>query len=130
MAFWIFQRVPAQPRSLGNWRWDKIHAYTAMEKGGIEAANLLRMRHREDGRIALSRGAEDIIAPASLMFGEKRIGSGTTGSRADILKMLDFAAGDHIMPMLEVMPLQKCNETMERLKANQARYRIVLCSEE
>jgi uncharacterized zinc-type alcohol dehydrogenase-like protein len=86
---------------------------------------------RKEGRMAvLSRGAEDMIVPAgSLMYGERWMGGSITGSRADMIEMLAFAERHAIRPLVEIMPMAKCNEAMERMKANQARYRIVLSNE-
>jgi uncharacterized zinc-type alcohol dehydrogenase-like protein len=96
----------------------------------IDVTKLLGMLRKEGRLVVLSRAAEDLLVPAgSLMFGEKWMGGSITGSRADIVEMLGFAARHHIVPMLEVMPMDKCNEAMQRLKANKARYRIVLSNE-
>jgi uncharacterized zinc-type alcohol dehydrogenase-like protein len=86
---------------------------------------------RKEGRMAiLSRGAEQLVVPAgSLMYGERWMGGSITGSRADMIEMLAFAERHNIMPLVEIMPMAKCNEAMERMKANLARYRIVLSNE-
>ena len=43
--------------------------------------------------------------------------------------MLRFAQAHHIQPMVEVMPMSKVNDAIERVKHNQARYRIVLVND-
>ena len=50
----------------------------------------------------------------------------STASRALMHEMLAFAARKKIKPQIEKMPLAKVNEAIERIKANAARYRIVL----
>lgn len=44
-------------------------------------------------------------------------------------QMLDFAASAGIKPQCELMPLSQVNEAMARVKANKARYRIVLTTD-
>jgi len=44
--------------------------------------------------------------------------------------MLEFAALNGVKPKVELMKLSQCNETMEKVLANKARYRIVLVSDE
>ncbi len=43
--------------------------------------------------------------------------------------MLEFAAINQIKLMIETMPLNQINEAMDKVAANQARYRIVLLSD-
>jgi FAD/FMN-containing dehydrogenase len=40
--------------------------------------------------------------------------------------MLSFAQAHGIKPWIELMPMSKVNEAIERVKQNKARYRIVL----
>ena len=40
--------------------------------------------------------------------------------------MLEFAALNGIKPKVEIMKLSQCNEAIEKVLANKARYRIVL----
>lgn len=48
------------------------------------------------------------------------------GSPARILDMLDFASTHGILATSELLPMGQANEAIERVKANKARYRIVL----
>ena len=65
-----------------------------------------------------------------LIFGQKSVVGSIIGGRRFMREMLDFAAINQIKPMLETMPLSQVNEAMDKVFANQARYRIVLVSEE
>ena len=44
-------------------------------------------------------------------------------------EILDFAAFHQITPMVQTMPLSQINEAIDKVLANQARYRIVLVSD-
>ena len=65
-----------------------------------------------------------------LIFGQKSVVGSVVGGRRFMQEMLDFAAINQIKPMIETMPLSQVNESMERVLAGKARYRIVLVSEE
>lgn len=51
------------------------------------------------------------------------------GSRETMREMLAFAQEKGIEPRVELMPMARVNEAIERLRANRARYRIVLVNE-
>ena len=51
------------------------------------------------------------------------------GNRVTMREMLTFAQGHGIKPMIELMPMTKVNEALQRVKENKARYRIVLVNE-
>lgn len=65
----------------------------------------------------------------SLIFGQKSVVGSAVGGRRFMREMLEFAAINQIKPMIETMPLSQVNEAMDKVAANQARYRIVLLSE-
>ena len=62
----------------------------------------------------------------SLLDGQKSITGSPTGSPAAMAKMLDFCARHGIEPQVEHFPMSRVNEALDRLRAGQARYRIVL----
>jgi uncharacterized zinc-type alcohol dehydrogenase-like protein len=64
-----------------------------------------------------------------LIFGQKSIAGSIVGGRKFMTEMLEFAAVHNIIPKIETMPLSQVNEAMDKVAANQARYRIVLLSE-
>lgn len=51
------------------------------------------------------------------------------GDPSMIRAMLSFAQRHGITPMVELMPLSRVNEAIQRLKENRARYRIVLVND-
>jgi uncharacterized zinc-type alcohol dehydrogenase-like protein len=66
------------------------------------------------------------IHAMSLIVGGKSLSGSPIGGRKSIAEMLDFAARHGIEAQVEVMPMYQINDAFERLRANQARYRIVL----
>jgi len=62
----------------------------------------------------------------SLVFGQKAIVGSVVGGRRFMREMLDFSAVHGITAMVETMPLSQVNEAMNKVAANQARYRVVL----
>ena len=52
------------------------------------------------------------------------------GTSNDLVDPLNLAALQSIKPMVEVMPLEKAADGYQRIMANQARFRVVLTTEE
>jgi alcohol dehydrogenase len=52
------------------------------------------------------------------------------GASNDLEDTLNFAALQGIKPMVEVLPLEKAADGYQRMLANQARFRVVLTTEE
>jgi uncharacterized zinc-type alcohol dehydrogenase-like protein len=75
--------------------------------------------------VGASPGTLD-VSPSSLLVGKKSIRGSVIGSRAGIRQMLDFAARHGIKAQTEVMPMSEVNAAIERVRRNQARYRMVL----
>ncbi len=65
-----------------------------------------------------------------LIFGQKMVAGSVVGGRKYMQEMLEFAALNQIKPMVELLPLSQINEAMDKVASNQARYRIVLVSED
>ncbi len=61
-----------------------------------------------------------------LLMGERSVSSSPVGAPGTIARMLDFAARHDIAPVVEHFPMSKINDAMDRLRAGDARYRIVL----
>ncbi len=81
--------------------------------------------------VLLSRTSGDVTITSEHLMNTKRSLTGSiTGSRSDMREMLMFAARHNIRPWVEVEPMSKCNEAIERLLANQVRYRVVLRTED
>jgi len=61
-----------------------------------------------------------------LVGGQKTIGGTIIGNRATIREMLAFAARHGVRAQAEVMPIDRVNEAIARVRTNEARYRMVL----
>lgn len=65
----------------------------------------------------------------SLLTGQKSISASPLGSPATTARMLDFCGRHQIAPMVEMYPMSRVNEALDRLRSGQARYRVVLKNE-
>jgi uncharacterized zinc-type alcohol dehydrogenase-like protein len=61
-----------------------------------------------------------------LIFGQREISGSPSGSPANVIKMLDFAARHSIAPITEEFPMTAVNEAFAHLESGKARYRVVL----
>ncbi|MFA6093744.1 MAG: NAD(P)-dependent alcohol dehydrogenase [Elusimicrobiota bacterium] len=61
-----------------------------------------------------------------LIHGAKNVCGSPIGGRKDMRRMLDFAARRGVRPIVEVLPMDQVNEAVLKVRANKARYRMVL----
>ncbi len=66
------------------------------------------------------------IPPILLLLQKKKICGSIIGNRSTIQEMLAFAARHQIGATVEVMPLAQVNAAIDKVRANRARYRMVL----
>lgn len=71
-----------------------------------------------DGAVALD--------PMEMVVRERSISGSLVGNRATMRAMLAFAHAHGVAPQVERLPMSRVNDAIERLRANEARYRIVL----
>jgi alcohol/geraniol dehydrogenase (NADP+) len=76
--------------------------------------------------IGAPRGATIVLPPFALIGGEKSLSGSTIGPRWRIREMLDFAARHAIEAEVEVFPMEKASDALGRVRAGDARYRVVL----
>jgi uncharacterized zinc-type alcohol dehydrogenase-like protein len=82
---------------------------------------------RPNGTLCLvSRPAGLTFDPTYLVSTQRSICGSNNANRSVMNEMLSFAARHKIKPKIELMPLAKINEAIERVRTNSARYRIVL----
>ncbi|MCX7719446.1 MAG: NAD(P)-dependent alcohol dehydrogenase [Candidatus Sumerlaeaceae bacterium] len=68
-----------------------------------------------------------VAVPAfSLIVGDRSVRGSAIGGRPAIREMLQFAARSGVRPQVEVMPLDRVNDALDRVRQNRARYRMVL----
>ena len=64
--------------------------------------------------------------PAGSFQGQRSLTASEIGDRATIGEMLRFSARHRIAPIVERMPLEAVNAAVDRVRRNEARYRMVL----
>lgn len=68
-----------------------------------------------------------LMVPAfALITGRKSVCGSPIGSRTMMSEMLEFAARHNIVAKTEVVPMGEVNAAIDRVRSNQARYRMVL----
>jgi D-arabinose 1-dehydrogenase-like Zn-dependent alcohol dehydrogenase len=83
---------------------------------------------RRNGRL-VNMGVPDgplTIDARALTFGQRQIRGSSQDERADIYEALQHVASGKVKPILELYPLDKANDALERLTAGKVRYRAVL----
>lgn len=102
-----------------------MHLYT----GHVEVDwTDLSLTVRNNGKIVMV-GFSNVpvkFEPLELVVHQQSITGSFIGSRAMMREMLSFAQEHRIEPKIELMPMAKVNEAIQRVKENRARYRIVL----
>ncbi len=80
------------------------------------------------GRLVLLGGGKDPLAVpiGPLVVGERSIAGSITGTPHESERTLDFSVLTHVRPMIEVVPLDEAANAYRRLKAGDARFRMVL----
>ncbi|MCA9237982.1 MAG: NAD(P)-dependent alcohol dehydrogenase [Planctomycetales bacterium] len=82
---------------------------------------------RPGGKLHIVGAAEKVEATVfPLIVGQKSIGGSPTGGIVRAKEMLEFCARHEIKPLVEIFPMSKINDAMQRLVDGKARYRVVL----
>ncbi len=83
---------------------------------------------RPNGTLCLVGSPPGVMAihAAALFKGQRSISASEIADRATIAEMLRFSARHRIAPVVERMPLADVNAAVERVRRNEARYRVVL----
>jgi len=83
---------------------------------------------RPNGRLCFVTGAASSIdVPIShVLGGQKSISGSVIGGRALMREMLALAARQGVTAQTEIMPMTEVNAALDRVRNNQARYRMVL----
>jgi len=103
---------------------DLIISTATAEINWTQYLNILR----KNGKISIvgvSPGTLD-IPPILLIMGQKSIGGSGIGGNPVMREMLEFAARHNIKAKTEVMPMDKANEAIQKVRDYKARYRMVL----
>ena len=84
---------------------------------------------KKRGKLVLVGFPDVALNSTDLVVHELSITGSFLSNRATMREMLSFAQAHGIKPWIELMPMSKVNEAIERLKQNKARYRIVLVND-
>ena len=96
--------------------------------GKINWEALLRTL-KKNGRLILV-GFQDLeLNSTDLVAHQLSITGSFIGSRSRMKEMFSFAQSHKIDPAIEIMPMSKINDALQKVKENRARYRIVLVNE-
>lgn len=82
---------------------------------------------RPNGKLCFVGAGGNVEVPAGiLLMQQKTICGSSIGGRTEIREMLEFAARHGIKAQTEVMPATQVNVALDKLRKNEARYRMVL----
>jgi uncharacterized zinc-type alcohol dehydrogenase-like protein len=95
---------------------------------GVNWGSLL-MALKKRGRLVLVGFPDVAFNSTDLVAHELSITGSLIGNPSMMRAMLSFAQEHGIAPVVELMPMSQVNQAIERVKANKARYRIVLVNE-
>lgn len=69
---------------------------------------------------------EQVLSPVQLLAGGKSVCGATAGSTGMLMECLRFCATHGIKPVVEMFPIAKVNEAIDKVVNNQVRFRAVL----
>ncbi|MCK4234345.1 NAD(P)-dependent alcohol dehydrogenase [candidate division WOR-3 bacterium] len=84
---------------------------------------------KKNGRLVLLGFPDVALNSTDLVTHQLSITGSFLGNRATMREMLSFAQAHGIVPKVELMPMTEVNEAIRKVKANKARYRIVLVND-
>jgi uncharacterized zinc-type alcohol dehydrogenase-like protein len=84
---------------------------------------------KKNGRLILCGFPDVAFNSTDLVAHQLSITGSFLGNRAGMREMLSFAQTHGIAPALELMPMSRVNEALQKVKENRARYRIVLVND-
>jgi len=104
---------------------------TASNNNKVEVLDPYLNLLKPGGTFVLS-GVQGINIQASsinLIFNRYKIAGSNIGGTQDMREMLEFSALHKITPKTEVLPFEKVNEALDKVRKGTARYRMVLARE-
>ncbi len=96
--------------------------------GSIDWDDMFSLLKRK-GKIILVSFPEMKFSSVDMVVHELSLIGTFVGRPADMKDMLSFAVTHQIKPMIELMPMSRVNEAINKLRKNQAKYRIVLVND-
>jgi uncharacterized zinc-type alcohol dehydrogenase-like protein len=84
---------------------------------------------KKNGRLILIGFPDVVFNSTNFVARQLSITGSFLGNRDTMREMLSFAQEHGILPKLELMPMRRVNEALQKVRENKARYRIVLVNE-
>jgi D-arabinose 1-dehydrogenase-like Zn-dependent alcohol dehydrogenase len=84
---------------------------------------------KKNGKLILVGFPDVVLNSTDLVAHQLSITGSFLGNRSTMREMLIFANEHDIKPAVELMPMSKVNEAIQRVRENKARYRIVLIND-
>lgn len=81
---------------------------------------------KKNGRFVLIGFPDVVFNSTDLVAHQLSITGSFLGNRTTMREMLSFSQTRGIMPKVELMPMTKVNEAIQKVRKNKARYRVVL----
>lgn len=76
--------------------------------------------------VGIPEGALPPLPPSLMIGNNSALRGSNTGSKKEVLEMLNLAADQGIESWVEEFPMDKCVDAIEKLSSGEARYRLVL----
>ena len=96
--------------------------------GGFVWGEMLEIL-RKRGKIILSAFPKIECGSVDLVSHELSIVGSFLGTQEEMREMLEFFVLHNVQPKIELMPMSKVNQAIEKLRQNKAHYRIVLVND-
>jgi uncharacterized zinc-type alcohol dehydrogenase-like protein len=84
---------------------------------------------KKNGRLILIGFPDVVFNSTNFVARQLSITGSFLGNRATMQEMLSFAQEHAILPKVELMPMTRVNEALQKVRENKARYRIVLVND-
>jgi D-arabinose 1-dehydrogenase-like Zn-dependent alcohol dehydrogenase len=99
-----------------------------LTSGDFELAPYLPLMRRNGVIVVVGALGKPLVVPAfvPLVVKQLTVTGSLTGGRGQIAEMLDFAARKRIRPLVEVFPFESINDALQKVLANEVRFRAVL----
>ena len=107
-----------------NGNFDLLINTLSIEADWDEYLNLLRL----DGTMVVvgNSGKKSPVSPSTLISGRRNLAGSVIGGIKETQEMLDFCSKHNIASDIENVPIQKVNESYERVVKSDVRYRFVI----
>ncbi|MCB1050764.1 MAG: zinc-binding dehydrogenase, partial [Acidobacteria bacterium] len=93
----------------------------------LDWSQILKLLAPEGTLILVGASPKPLNIQASMLInGARKVAGSVIGNPMDISEMLAFCARSGVRPQIEVLPFAQVNQALDKVRQNQARYRMVL----